>query len=429
MPHTPDTPDAPRPAGPATLHARLLAAVQRRVPLVREPFQLLAADLGAGEDDVLARLAELRSPRGVIREISGIFDAAALGYRQALVAMAVPGGSIDAAGRTAAGHPGVSHCYGREGRYNLWLTLAVSPSSALGLEATAERLAGLCGAEAWLLLPAVKRYKLAVRFPMTGEQAATPPTAPLEAAPEEAVEPPAAGRPGRRTAPCLSDPQRRAIRALQTDLPTRADPFAPLAAEAGLAADDLLVHAADFLAAGWMRRYAAVLRHRAAGAAANVLVAWCVRGEHADAAGAAAARLPAVSHCFLRPARPGWPYTLYTMVHGRSREDCRRTVEALSAALAAQPPARPSDRPTARPTDQLTNRPTDDRTTRPTDQPTNRPTDQPIPARREPTDQLTSHPTDQPSPALLWTLAEYAKRRVPLFSEDEAEWEAQHRSG
>ena len=111
------------------LDRRLLNEIQRQVPLVREPFAQLAAMLGCDEGPVLRRVEALRHGEGVIREISGIFDAVALGYHQALVAMRVPPERLDGAGAAAAGHPGVSHCYARDGEVNLWLTLAVSPAS------------------------------------------------------------------------------------------------------------------------------------------------------------------------------------------------------------------------------------------------------------------------------------------------------------
>ena len=303
------------------LDRRLLNLIQDAVPLVREPFAELAARLGCEERRVLGRVSALRED-GVIREISGIFDAGRLGYEQALVAMRVPPDRLEQAGRLAAAHPGVSHCYGREADVNLWLTLAVSPRSRLGLGPTAKLLASRCGAAAPMVLPTLRRYKLRVRFDVAGERPAA--GAPRDAEPEGAAGPPAA-----KHAPPLDDEQLRAIRGLQADLPCCRDPFAQLAAEQGLHADMLLVHAADFLAAGWLRRYAAVLHHRAAGAAANVLVAWAAGEADADAAGRRCAELPAVSHCYLRPAAPGWPYNLYTMVHGRSREDCRLTIEEI----------------------------------------------------------------------------------------------------
>ena len=334
---------------------QLLRVIQRRVPLVREPFDHIAAELGCKPGAVIDRIKALRAPGGVIREISGIFDAAALGYDQALVAMCVPacspqvgrpGANVDPAGQAAAAHPGVSHCYGRDHRWNLWFTLAVSPRSALGLAATAQRLARLCGAEAHMLLPSLKRYKLEVRF---GDGEDSPPPA----------------SPGEARAGAPDETQRRALRALQVDRPARSDPFSTIAAEAGIAPDDLLVCGADFLAAGWMRRYAAVLHHRAAGAKANVMVAWRVDPGRADAAGTVCAGVRQVSHCYLRPTTGQWEYGLYTMIHGASAEECKRTVESIRA---------------------LAN-------------------------------------LDECE--MLWTKSEYRKQRIRLFTDAEEEWEKQ----
>lgn len=358
------------------LDRRLLNEVQRQVPLVREPFAQLASLLGCDEGSILRRVEALRGSEGIIREISGIFDAVALGYQQALVAMRVPPERLDQAGSAAAGHPGVSHCYARDGEVNLWLTLAVSPASRLGLAGTAQRLARQCGAPDAMLLPTRRRYKLQVRFDMEdadpesdGAPGASGGAAGVAGSVGTAVLPTAvattpapAGRVARPPAQ-LSDEQVRAIRALQVDLPAGSDPFAPLAEAQGLEPDMLLVHGADFIAAGWMRRYAAVLHHRVAGSTHNVLVAWKVSDAAADAAGARCAELDDVSHCYLRPAGPGWPYTLYTMIHGRSEQDCRMAIDEIVT-----------------------------------------------------TTGLLDH-------AELWTAREYKKQRVKLFAEAEQQWE------
>lgn len=121
----------------------------------------------------------------------------------------------------------------------------------------------------------------------------------------------------------------RAVRALQTNLPHRSDPFSIIASEQ-LDPDMLLVHAADFLTIGWMRRYCAVLHHRAAGAKSNVLVAWKVTQGDADYAGAVCARLRNISHCILRPPAKDWEYGLYTMIHGTTAQDCERAITEIS---------------------------------------------------------------------------------------------------
>jgi DNA-binding Lrp family transcriptional regulator len=337
------------------LDRQLLNRIQTDVPLIARPFAQLAGELGCDESAVLGRLAALRQA-GIIREISAIFDAVALGYRQALVALSVPADKLDRAGRRAAEHPGVSHCYGRAGEVNLWLTLATSPHSRFGLEASAKLLARLCGATGHMVLPTIRRYKLQVRFDMEGDEP-TPAQGTGSAAPREQ---------GACPLPPLTDTQVRAIRALQIDLPGLPEPFAPPAAAEGLDVDTMLDCGRKMLESGHLRRYAAVLHHRAAGGKANVLVAWAADAAVADAAGPRAAQVAGVSHCYLRPAGPGWPYNLYTMIHGRSRQDCRLAIETILA-----------------------------------------------------TTSLTDH-------VELWTTAEYKKRRVRLFGPDEARWESQY---
>jgi len=346
------------------LDRQLLDSIQADVPLVVRPFGQLAGRLGCDEAAVIKRIAALRQA-GIIREISAIFDAVALGYRQALVALSVPADGLDQAGQIAASHPGVSHCYGRSGEMNLWLTLATSPGSRLGLEASAELLARLSGATRHMVLPTLRRYKLQVRFDMEGDE---PTPAPLGSPRPAANDAPGASEKAltEQHPPRLPDTQIRAIRALQIDLPGQPEPFAPLAAAQALGVDTLLDCGRRMLESGHMRRYAAVLHHRAAGGKANVLVAWAADPAQADADGPRAAQVAGISHCYLRPAGPGWPYNLYTMIHGRSQQDCRLAIETILA-----------------------------------------------------TTSLTGH-------VELWTAAEYKKRRVSLFGPEEEQWEAKY---
>jgi DNA-binding Lrp family transcriptional regulator len=301
------------------LRLSLLNALQRGVPLTPRPYERMAVELDCPESAVRDAIAIFRS-EGLLREISGLFDVAALGYRQALVAMRVRPERLEKAGLLASCHPGVSHCYARSGTFNLWLTLAVSPSSSLGLENTAGKLARLCEADAHLLLPTIRRYKLDVHFSPSGANAATP---------QAGAPTPSQSAMG--SAPKLGAQDIRAVQALQEDLPNESEPFDVVAARFGLAREPLLRLGGEFLARGWLRRYAGVLRHRAAGATSNVLVAWSVGDSAADAAGAICARMSPVSHCYLRPSAADWPYNLYTMIHGRNDQDCAMTIDQIAA--------------------------------------------------------------------------------------------------
>ncbi|MFP4141505.1 MAG: hypothetical protein ACOCWV_05970 [Planctomycetota bacterium] len=289
----------------------LLARLQQGVPLRRDAPAIIAGEIGLSVESVVSRLRRWQS-EGVLREISALFDAAAMGYRTALIAQQLTPARLDIAAEAAASHPGVSHCYIRRGRYNLWFTLAVSPDSSLGLEGTAQRLAARAGDAPTLVLPALKRYKLRFRLPVAGNgpAGATPPSQPTPSADEPQPRVP-------------SQEERAMIRLLQQPLPLRRHPFDALAEDAGIEVGELLAAARRLVEIGWLRRISASVRHVRAGAAVNVLAAWEVQDERIDQLGASASSESAVSHCYHRPASADWPYTLYTMVHGANHQEVR----------------------------------------------------------------------------------------------------------
>jgi hypothetical protein len=92
-----------------------------------------------------------------------------LGYESCLVAARVQESRIDSAAAEISRHPGVSHNYRRDHAYNLWYTVAVPPDSALGLERTVQTLHQRSGAVVSRLMPALKVYKIGVKFNLTGE--------------------------------------------------------------------------------------------------------------------------------------------------------------------------------------------------------------------------------------------------------------------
>lgn len=130
----------------------------------------------------------------------------------------------------------------------------------------------------------------------------------------------------------FSEAELRVLRIVQKDLPDSETPYADIAREAGMTEEEVIDLLARLKESGAIRRFGVTLRHQKTAWTHNVMVAWKVSEEMADAAGGAAARHPCVSHCYFRPTTAeDWPYTLYTMVHGRSEEECLRTVEELRA--------------------------------------------------------------------------------------------------
>ena len=132
-------------------------------------------------------------------------------------------------------------------------------------------------------------------------------------------------------ASAASDSNISFIRALQQDLPLVPRPFACNAAQFGLDEEALLETAHKLQAAGIMRRFSAVLRHRRVGYTANGMACWAVPKDCIEAVGQQAAGYPQVSHCYQRPAYPPrWSYNLFTMIHGRTKHDVEEVVGQIA---------------------------------------------------------------------------------------------------
>jgi DNA-binding Lrp family transcriptional regulator len=312
------------------IDGNLLDAVQAGIPLVERPYRALGEGLGLTEGDVLERIARLKAD-SIIRNIGAIFDTSRLGYRSSLVGFRLREECVDEAAVLVNAHPGVSHNYLRSFAfsndyrpaaycpYNMWFTLAVAPESQLGLETSMAILARDTGAEAARLFPALRVFKIGVRLDMDAEAAG----ARKEEGNFFTGNGGAAGNGLRPT-------ERRIVQILQHDLALIEKPFCEIARQCGLDVETLLAGARELLQRKIMRRFAAILNHRKAGYTGNVMAAWPVSEEKVEAIGLQMAQFRAVSHCYQRPAYPEWPFTLFTMVHQKSREACEETVAAIS---------------------------------------------------------------------------------------------------
>jgi DNA-binding Lrp family transcriptional regulator len=304
------------------LDRELLNAVQWDFPLELRPFAALGVRLGIDEAEVRARVEKMKDA-GVLRQLSAIFDTRALGYSSALVAAKVDPDRIDEAAAVISAHPGVSHNYKRNHEYNLWYTVAVPPGESL--DEHVDVLHRESGARVTRKLPTLKLYKIGVKLDMTGKTAADAKADVLE---HERPE-----RKAHMPAPDLTDTELAAIRVVQDDLPTVERPFAEYAKRIGpgFGEGDVLALLQSFKERKLMRRFAAVMNHRSAGFKANAMGVWAVPDEDLDALGPQMAGFAAVSHCYRRPTYDDWPYSVFTMIHGRSARDCEATVEAIRA--------------------------------------------------------------------------------------------------
>ena len=124
------------------------------------------------------------------------------------------------------------------------------------------------------------------------------------------------------------------VRATQGDLPVVPEPYVDAAKEVGLSVDALLEHMAGMKERGLLRRVAAILFHRRAGFSANGMGVWGVPEDKVAELGPQMAAYRGISHCYQRPTYAAWPYALFTMAHGRSKEECDAILDAIAAEFA-----------------------------------------------------------------------------------------------
>lgn len=308
------------------IDARILNEIQRDFPLVRRPFADLGARIGIGERDMLSRVERLHAGEApVIRQISAIFDTRKLGYDSMLVALKVPRDQLERAAEELNRNPGISHNYERSGQFNIWFTIAVPADAALSLEEQVARLAWKVRADHYALLPTLALYKIGVQLDVErgarSDARTTPPSA-RGGTKEEVLEVRASRMPTARDIDL--------VRLLQRDVPLVPKPFVQWADEASLSLEALIAEAERFIAEGRMRRFAAVLRHQKAGFISNGMAVWKVPPERAEEVGRMMASFRAVSHCYKRPTYPHWPYSHFTMIHGRSEAEVEAVAEAIA---------------------------------------------------------------------------------------------------
>jgi siroheme decarboxylase len=297
---------------------RLMNLLQSSFPLDPEPFGLVAGEASLELDDVMARTQRLLDHR-IIREITPIFDTRALGYSSMLVAAKVDTENPHRAARIINSHPGVSHNYLRTHEFNLWFTIATPPDSELGLEGTLEVLQRLTGAESIRQLPTLCLFKINMNLEM--EKGTEALAAAVDTSPPRELEP----QP-------YDELDIAVIRALQGPMEVTDRPYDRAAADVGMTTDAFLDHLRGMIDRRLLRRVAAILYHRRAGFSANGMGVWRVPEDRIQQMGAQMASVRGISHCYQRPTYPDWPYSVFTMAHGRSKEECDAILDSIADA-------------------------------------------------------------------------------------------------
>jgi len=298
------------------LDRRVLNLMQGSFPLQPRPYAAVAHAAGLSEEEVLGRVRRLLDER-IIRQVTPIFDTRALGYGSMLVAAKVDPEHPWRAAKIINSHPGVSHNYLRNHDFNMWFTLAVQGDSKLGMQGTLDVLGELTGAQSIRQLPTLKLFKIRMDLEMESDTKALASEGEAQA-------------PVELLGVSYDERDMNVIRATQGDMPVVPEPYVPAALELGMTQAQLLEHLSAMKERGILRRVAAILYHRRAGFSANGMGVWKVPDEQIAQLGPRMAAFRGISHCYQRPTYEDWPYSVFTMAHGRSKEECDAILDAIA---------------------------------------------------------------------------------------------------
>lgn len=302
---------------------QLINQLQRGMPICSHPYAEVAHTVGLSEPKLLQRLQRLLTI-GILSRFGPMFQIERAGGRFTLAAMAVPPERFDEIAAQVNAFPEVAHNYQRTHTLNMWFVLGTeTPAQCADAIKRIEQATGL----PVLDMPKLREFRVQLFFDARIDNAdiaagmGWPSTAPLRS-------------PASPAAAAMDSLDRAIMRATQAGLPLHSCPFADVATQVGATEAEVIERFEQWQANGILRRIAAVPNHYALGYVHNGMTVWNVDDEVADALGEKIAALGFVSHCYRRPRHlPGWPYNVFAMVHGRSREHTDQQIKRIADVL------------------------------------------------------------------------------------------------
>jgi DNA-binding Lrp family transcriptional regulator len=244
--------------------------------------------------------------RGTIRALGPVFDPRKLGYVSTLAAARFDIEKADEIAATMSSINEITHSYIREHNFNLWFTVTALNDERLNAVIT--RIQQCSYVDKVISLPVKKTFKILAVW--------------------ETSEGVVKSVPLNNNVRLLTDTEKAIVWALQLSFPIVKTPFRAIARSVGLEEDTLLQILIEWLNNGIIRRFGARLNHTGIGYICNILAAW--HGSDSDSWGERFAKLPFVSHCYIRETNEDWPYELFTMIHARSEAEIETFLKIMS---------------------------------------------------------------------------------------------------
>ncbi len=264
-------------------------------------------------------LAEQYRKNGLIRQFGGILNPKQLGYYTTLIACKVSNVDVDKTANIISSNSGVSHNYLRDNeKYNLWFTFSAPKNH---FETYFDSLIFKIRSE-HIRLDCLRKYKLAFDFNSATNQVSLCMRKNTNLSKHISLD-------------YLSESEKRemliAADILQSEFPLVDRPFKHLADMSnGMLDESKLIYYAKLLKRiGLLRRIGAIWNHRKLGLTNNVLCLWQLPEQQIDEFGISASVYCNITHCYHRTSYSHWPWQIYTMIHGKTYEQCKQTITNL----------------------------------------------------------------------------------------------------
>lgn len=304
------------------LERRFINQYQGGFPLLEQPFRTVAASLDCSERTLLDSIRHLLDT-GLLSRFGPLYDAVKLGGGLTLAAMSVPEEQYEAVTARVNNYPEVAHNYRREHALNMWFVLATeSPESIANTLNAIEQTTGI------KVFNFPKQHEFYVGLWLNLDVDEQVNTVPVPAS--VATSSTAAVTDHYE----IDELDSRIIKSTQAGLPLVNCPYQVIADECGCSSLDVKQQLQNMLASGVIRRVGAVPNHYHLGLKANGMTVWDVPDENAVELGGKIGQLDFVSHSYLRPRHlPVWPYNLFAMVHGHTRDEVKDKAAAIATLL------------------------------------------------------------------------------------------------
>jgi len=217
----------------------------------------------------------------------------------------------------------VAHNYRRENSLNMWFVIATEKPQSI--DETISAIEQGTGLKVYNC-PKIQEFYVGLQLLL--DETGKIDTVPLSTEPVE-------GANNAADSLVLSTMDRSIITSTQGGLPLVEEPYRHIAEQLGTSSETVINQMLRMKKTGMLRRIGAVPNHYKLGLRGNGMTVWNVPDERVTEIGSKIGRMDFVSHCYQRPRHlPDWPYNVFAMVHGATKQIALQKVKILEAELA-----------------------------------------------------------------------------------------------